>query len=117
LARPDAPVFLPEAEARPGLHHPCLGAEEIPREVRWLDVDHDAVRRVCPGMADAIPEGRPDPKVADAGKLAGLEPRLGAAALALPALDARRANRDLPRAAQFSAAAARCTQDEGRSAA
>jgi hypothetical protein len=86
LVRPDGPVFPQAAVAHLGLRLPSLGvADNHPDAVSLWDVDHDAVRRVCPDMVDAIPEGRrglPVQMDEAVGKLAVREPRLADAVLA-----------------------------------
>jgi hypothetical protein len=83
LARPDGPVFPQAAVAHLGLRLPFLGvADSHPDAVSLWDADHDAVRRVCPDMGDAIPEsrrGRSDRLVWVVEKLAGRGPRLAGA--------------------------------------
>jgi hypothetical protein len=88
LARPDAPVFPPEAVGHLGLLRPFPGvADSHPDAVSLLDADHDAVRPVCPDMVDAIPEvrrGLPVRRVWGAEKLAVRELCLADAVRAHP---------------------------------
>lgn len=85
MVHPDVLVFPPVAEGRLGLLHPCRGvADSHPDAVSLLDVDLDAVRRVCPDMVGAIPEVRQDLPVLmdeDAGISADREPHLADAVL------------------------------------
>ena len=85
MARPDVPVFLQAAVGHLGLRLPFLGvADSHPDAVSLLDVDHGAVRLVCLGTVDAIPEDRrglPVQMDEAAGKLAPREPRLADAVL------------------------------------
>jgi hypothetical protein len=84
--RPDVSVFPQAAVGHLGLRHPFRGVADIRLDAESLwDAAHDAVRRACPDMADAIPEvrrGRWDRLVWAAEKLAGREPRLADAVLA-----------------------------------
>lgn len=70
LGRPDAAVFLAQAEALRGLRHPFLGEAEILHAERWLDADHGVVLQVCRRIRDESLEARQDLTVAGAGKLA-----------------------------------------------
>jgi uncharacterized protein (UPF0262 family) len=80
LARLDVPVFPLAAVVHLDLRLPFPGVADSLRDaVSLLDADHDAVRRACPDMVDAIPEGRRgrlDCLVWGVGKLAVREPRL-----------------------------------------
>jgi hypothetical protein len=127
LARPDVPVFLQAAVGHLGLRLPCLGvADSHPDAVSLLDVDHDAVRRVCLDTVDAIPEDRrglPVQMDEAAGKLAVREPRLAGAVPARREI-AWAAFPEIPasvglveRWAQLRAAAELYTPDEALSAA
>ncbi len=121
------PVFPQAAVGHLGLRLPFRGvADSHPDAVSLWDADHDAVRRACLDMEDAIPEvrrGRLDHLVWAAGKLAGREPRLADAVLAH--LDSALAwNLEPPalialveRWAQVRAAAELYTPDEALSAA
>jgi hypothetical protein len=127
LARPDVLVFPPVAVDHLDLRLPFRGvADSHPDAVSLLDVDRDAVRRVCLDTVDAIPEDRrglPVQKDEAAGKLAVREPRLA------DAVPARReiawaAFPEIPasvglveRWAQLRAAAELYTPDEALSAA
>ncbi len=88
LARLDVPVFPPEAVGHLGLLRPFpdeVGSHQDAESL--LDVDRDAVRRVCPDMVDAIPEvrrGLPVRRVWGAEKLAVRELCLADAVRAHP---------------------------------
>jgi hypothetical protein len=88
LAPLDVPVFPQAAVGHLGLRLPFRDvADSHPDGANLWDADHDAVRRACLDMEDAIPEvrlGRSDHLVWAAGKLAGHEPRLADAVLAHP---------------------------------
>jgi phage tail protein X len=88
LARPDVPVFPLAAVGHLDLRLPCRGvADSHPDAVSLSDADHDAVRRACSDMVDAILEGllgRLDRLVWAVEKLAGREPRLADAVPAHP---------------------------------
>jgi hypothetical protein len=127
LARLDVPVFPLAAVVHLDLRLPFPGVADSLRDaVSLLDADHDAVRRACPDMVDAIPEGRRgrlDCLVWGVGKLAVREPRLADAVPAHPD-SALAAFPGLPawvvlveRWAQLRAVAGLCTQDEAPSAA
>lgn len=80
LARPDVPVFPLAAVGHLDLLLPFRGVADSHRDaVSLWDADHDVVRRACPDMGDAIPEGRrgrSDRLVWVVEKLAGRGPRL-----------------------------------------
>lgn len=54
LGRPDAVVFLAQAEELRDLHHPFLGEAEILHAERLLDAGRDAVLRACRHIRDDI---------------------------------------------------------------
>jgi hypothetical protein len=127
LARPDVAVFPLAAVDHLGLHLPFRGVADSRLDAEsWWDAARDAVRPVCPDMADAIPEGRrghSDRLVWGAEKLAGREPR---PADAVPArlVPAWIAFQELPasiglvvRWARLRAVAEPCTPDEALSGA
>jgi hypothetical protein len=128
LARPDVPVFPPEAEDHLDLQRPPFqGVADSHRGAEsWLDVGHDAVHLACFDMADEIPEGRQgrlDYLVGAAERLADRGPRLvdavpGRLDPALAACQGRPASADLVgRWAQPLEVGAPCIPDEARSAA
>jgi hypothetical protein len=124
LARPDAPVFLPEAVSHLGLLHPFRGGADNHRAAEsLLDADHGAVRPVGPDMAGAIPEGLRGRMDEAAEKSAVREPRLADAGPEHPdpawvLFPERLAWSVLEkRLAQPHAAEARCKRDAGLSAA
>jgi hypothetical protein len=124
LARPDVPVFPQAAVVHRDLRLPFRGvADNHPAAVSLLDADHDAVRRACLDMVDAILEGLRGRRALAVGKWAAREPRLADAALDHP--DPAWALFPEPLAwsvlakrwAQRRAVVARCKQDAARFAA
>jgi len=113
--RPDARACPELVEALPVPRHPFLDAAGTLRAECWLDADRGAARPACRRhMAGAIPVRRPDLKDAGAGKSAVREPSPADAVLDRLALVFRCLAAMLK---PLGAAAERCKQDAGRSAA
>lgn len=115
LGRPDALVCPEPVEAHQGLR-PFLDAAGSLRAERWLDADHDAVRPVCRHRTvDVYPDVLRALKAAAAGKWAVRAPRHEDAVLGRLASVFRKASHGWwP---LVFAAAVRCKQAVGRSAA